>query len=127
MGKGLRTNLKERTKAKYKGKDQLFDVMKRKESASSSSRKKTGNSYRFKDFVEIDLTNCSKLKDENIDLLVRVFKSIQKLNISGIVNLTDITMKTIAINLKQMNTLDIRYATCMVHVSIKCAVCSVYF
>ena len=105
MGKGLRTNLKDRTKAKYKGKDQLFDVMKKKE---SSSRKKSGNLYRFKEFLEVDLTNCTKLKDENIDLLARVFKKIQKLHVGGIINLTDITMKSIAINLKEMNTIDIR-------------------
>merc|ERR1719412_3000133 len=74
MGKSLRTNLKTRTKAKYRGKDQLYDVLKRKEEQPRRVRTRvvepmdrctalvrTAGAARRKPLVELDLTGCSKL------------------------------------------------------------------
>lgn len=103
MGKGLRTNLKEKTKAKYKGKDQLFDTLKRKE----SSQKRYNKTLKFRSFQKLDLTGCTKLMDENIELLVCVFKNLQVLRIRDLPSIGDIAMKAIAVHSKEINSVDI--------------------
>ena len=105
MGKGLRTNLKEKTKAKYKGKDQLFDTLKRKE----SSQKRYNKTLKFRSFQKLDLTGCTKLMDENIELLVCVFKNLQVLRIRDLPSIGDIAMKAIAVHSKEINSVDIWY------------------
>ena len=86
MGKGLRTNLKKRTKAKYKGKDQLFESlqMQRGENSKRSPAKlKTVGNLRFKNVAVIDLHGCGKVTDDNIE--IRIFRNIK--SIRGIVTL----------------------------------------
>ena len=104
MGKGLRTNLKERTKAKYKGKDQLFNSLRKKE----SSKKRTNQNLRIRSFQKLDLNGCTNLNDDNIECLVTVFKNLQVLKIGDLPSIGDLAMRAIAVNLKQINTIDIR-------------------
>ena len=106
MSKGLRTNLKERTKAKYQGKDKLFDVMKRK----GESRKRRSKK-RFKNLLELDLNGCHQVTDDNIESLTGVFKYMEILRLGSIPGLTDNSMKSIAIELKQLHTLDISFCS----------------
>ena len=98
MGRGLRTDLKARTKARYRGKDQLFDAMKKK-------RKST---KRFKNLLELDLNGCHLVTDDNINALTGVFKYLEVLRIGSIPGISDYAMKSVAIDLKQLHTLDIR-------------------
>ena len=98
MGRGLRTDLKARTKARYRGKDQLFDAMKKK-------RKST---KRFKNLLELDLNGCDLVTDDNIHALTGVFKYLEVLRIGSIPGISDYAMKSVAIDLKQLHTLDIR-------------------
>ena len=105
MGKGLRTNLKTRTKAKYRGKEKLFDVMKKKEVPTSKSNL---GLVRVKNLVELDLNGCSQVRDVNIETLSEVFKHVEILRIGYISSITDTSMKAIATHLKQLQVLDIR-------------------
>jgi len=106
MGKGLRTNLKTRTKAKYRGKEKLFDVMKKKEVQTSKSNL---GLVRVKNLVELDLNGCSQVRDVNIETLSEVFKHVEILRIGYISSITDTSMKAIATHLKQLQVLDISH------------------
>ena len=105
MGKGLRTNLKTRTKAKYRGKEKLYDVMKKKEGQTTETNRSL---VRVKNLLELDLNGCSQVKDENIETLSEVFKYMEILRIGYIASITDTSMKAIATHLKQLRELDIR-------------------
>ena len=102
MSKGLRTNLKAKTKAKYRGKDKLFDVMKRK-----GEPRKGRSIKRFKNLLELDLNGCHQVTDDNVESLTGVFKYLEILRLGSIPGITDNSMKSIAIELKQLHTLDI--------------------
>ena len=106
MGKGLRTNLKTRTKAKYRGKEKLYDVMKKKEEHTSQTHH---GLVRVKNLVELDLNGCLQVKDVNIETLTEVFKYLEIFRIGYITSITDTSMKAIATHLKQLRVLDIRY------------------
>ena len=106
MSKGLRTNLKAKTKAKYRGKDKLFDVMKRK-----GEPRKGRTIKRFKNLLELDLNGCHQVTDNNIEALTGVFKYLEVLRLGSIPGLTDNSMKSIAIELKQLHTLDISFCS----------------
>ena len=90
MGKGLRTNLKKRTKAKYRGKDQLFESlqMQRGEKRCPSKLKTAGN-LRFKNVAVIDLHGCGKVTDDNIEILTSVFKHLEVLRIGNNSDISD--------------------------------------
>ena len=101
MSKGLRTNLKAKTKAKYRGKDKLYDNMKRK-----------GRSLkRFKKLLELDLDGCDQVTSDNIEALAGVFKHLEILRLGSIPGITDNAMKSVAIDLKQLHTLDISFCS----------------
>ena len=106
MGKSLRTNLKTRTKAKYRGKDQLYDVLKRKE--EQPRRVRTAAAARSKHLVELDLTGCSKLTEASLEAAAAVFKQLEVLRLAAVAAVSDVTMRSIALNLRQLRTLDIR-------------------
>ena len=106
MGKGLRTNLKTRTKAKYRGKEKLYDVMRKKEEHTSQTHH---GLVRVKNLVELDLNGCLQVKDVNIETLTEVFKYLEIFRIGYITSITDMSMKAIATHLKQLRVLDIRY------------------
>ena len=99
MGRGLRTNLKARTKAKYRGKDQLYNDMKKRKGRFKP---------RFKNLIELDLTSCHCVTDDDINTVTGVFKHLQVFGLGSIASITDNAMKSIAIDLKQLHTLDIR-------------------
>ena len=103
MSKGLRTDLKAKTKSKYRGKDQLYDVMKRK-----GESRKGRSTKRFMNLLELDLNGCHRVTDDNIETLALVFKHLEILRLGSMSAITDTAMKSIAIHLKQLHTLDIR-------------------
>ena len=112
MGKGLRTNLKKRTKAKYKGKDQLFEslqMQRGENSKRSPSKLKTVGNLRFKNVAVIDLHGCGKVTDDNIEILTSVFKHLEVLRIGNNSDISDKSMRSIALNLKFLRSIDIRY------------------
>ena len=106
MGKSLRTNLKTRTKAKYRGKDQLYDVLKRKE--EQPRRVRTAGAARSKPLVELDLTGCSKLTEASLEAAAAVFKQLEVLRLAAVAAVSDVTMRSLALNLRQLRILDIR-------------------
>ena len=111
MGKGLRTNLKKRTKAKYKGKDHLFESlqMQRGENSKRSPAKlKTVGNLRFKHVTVIDLHGCGRVTNDNIETLTSVFKQLEVLRIGNNSDISDKAMRSIALNLKLLERLDIR-------------------
>ena len=99
MGRGLRTNLKAKTKAKYRGKDQLYNDMKKRKGRFKP---------RFKNLIELDLNSCHCVTDDDINAVTGVFKHLQVFGLGSIATITDNAMKSIAIDLKQLHTLDIR-------------------
>jgi len=110
MGKGLRTNLKKRTKAKYKGKDHLFEslkMQKRENWKRAPSKLKTVGNLRFKHVTVLDLHGCGGVTDENIETLTTVFKQLEVLRIGNNSDISDKSMRSIALNLKLLETLDI--------------------
>jgi len=107
MGKGLRTNLKKRTKAKYKGKDHLFESLQFEDSKRSPSKLKTIGNLRFKHVTVLDLHGCGNVTDDNIETLTSVFKQLEVLRIGNNTDISDKSMKSIALNLKLLKSLDI--------------------
>ena len=109
----MRTNLKKRTKAKYKGKDQLFEslqtLQRGENSKRSPSKLKTAGNLRFKNVAVIDLHGCGKVTDDNIEILTSVFKHLEVLRIGNNFDISDKAMRSIALNLKFLRSLDIRY------------------
>lgn len=110
MGKGLRTNLKKRTKAKYKGKDHLFEslkMQKRENYKRAPSKLKALGNLRFKHVTVLDLHGCGSVTNENIETLTSVFKQLEVLRIGNNSDISDKSMRSIALNLKLLETLDI--------------------
>jgi len=104
MGKGLRTNLKANTKGKYQGKDHFYHSLQLK---NIKTRAPTHYSKMHPHLLEIDISDCQMLKDENIANFVKVFNHLQVLKIGNNSRITDLTMKAIATNLKDLQMLDI--------------------
>jgi len=110
MGKGLRTNLKKRTKAKYRGKDHLFEslMMQRRENYKRSpSKLKTVGNLRFKPVTVLDLRGCGSVTDDNVETITTVFKQLTVLRIGNNPTISDKSMKSIALNSKLLEILDI--------------------
>ena len=59
--------------------------------------------------VEVDISGCGMITDANIEHLVQVFQHLQILRFGNNSNISDQAMKSIAISLKDLHTLDIRY------------------
>ena len=58
--------------------------------------------------LELDLNGCHRVTDDNIETLALVFKHLEILRLGSMSAITDTAMKSIAIHLKQLHTLDIR-------------------
>ena len=99
MDKSFRIELKAKTMAKYQGRKKIFDATKRKRRPIK----------RFKNLLELDLTGCRHVTDDNINALTGVFKYLEVLRIGSIPGISDYAMKSVAIDLKQLHTLDIRW------------------
>ena len=59
--------------------------------------------------VKVDISGCGMITDANIEHLVQVFQHLQILRFGNNSNISDQAMKSIAISLKDLHTLDIRY------------------
>ena len=105
MAKGLRTDLKAKTKSRYTGKDQLYDAMKTKKIKKNKGQSRK---MRFKSLSHIDLHGSSNLQDQNIATLLQFFQHLETLRIGRLYSLTDASMKAIALHGKQLKRLDIR-------------------
>ena len=107
MGANLRTNVKERKKGKYSGKEQLYLHVQSKENKIKLKINK--NQPRKDSLTELDISECEfSIADSTIEKIVEVFKGLTVLNIGKNVSLTDQSMKAIAKNSKYLHTLDIR-------------------
>lgn len=106
MSKSLRTNLKAKTKAKYRGKDKLYDNMKRKGEPGNRRSLK-----RFRNLLELDLKGCDQVTNDNIEALAKVFRHLEILRLGSIPSITDNAMKSVAIDLRQLHTLDISFCS----------------
>ena len=86
--------MKKRTKAKYKGKDQLFESLQIQRGAGENSKRspsklKTVGNLRFKNVAVIDLHGCGKVSDDNIEILTSVFKHLEVLRIGNNSDISD--------------------------------------
>ena len=106
MGKGLRTHVKARKKSKYFGKEQMYHNLQVKESMKSKTKTNISKTHPY--LLEVDIRGCEMITDKNIDEFVTVFKHLQVLKIGNNSNITDLSMKSIANNLPDLRTLDIR-------------------
>ena len=104
MGKGLRTNIQAKTKSKYCGKEHLYNNLQTKKARP----RKSSLSKLHPHLIELDISGCEMIKEETIANFVKVFHHLQVLRIGNNYNVTDLAMKSIATNLKDLCTLDIR-------------------
>eukprot|EP00092_Neocalanus_flemingeri_P042535 GFUD01046534.1.p1 GENE.GFUD01046534.1~~GFUD01046534.1.p1 ORF type:complete len:256 (-),score=49.10 GFUD01046534.1:254-1021(-) len=74
MGKGLRTNVKSRAKSKYCGKEQLYLNLRLK---TFKPKIKTNLSKMNPHILEVDLSGCEMLTEDDIDHFVTVFQHLQ--------------------------------------------------
>ena len=105
MGKSLRTNLKANTKGKYRGKVDFYHNLQVKNIKAKSP---SNFSKMHPHLLELDIRDCKMIREENIANFVKVFNHLQVLKIGNNPNITDTAMKSIATNLKDLQTLDIR-------------------
>jgi len=104
MGKNLRTDLRARTKSKYGDKDQFYHKLQMK----GFKQKHTSNFTKmFPHLLYADLSRCPQIGEKNFENFIKAFNQIQTLKIGHNNNITDTTMKAIAMNLKELQELDI--------------------
>ena len=106
MGKGLRTNIQAKKKSKYCGKEHLYHNLQTKE--IKARPRKSSLSKLHPHLIELDISGCEMIREETIVNFVKVFHHLQVLRIGNNYNMTDLAMKSIATNLKDLRTLDIR-------------------
>jgi len=109
MGKGLRTNIQAKTKSKYCGKEHLYHNLQTKE--IKPRPRKFSLSKLHQHLIELDISGCEMIREETIVNFVKVFHHLQVLRLGNNFNITDLAMKTIATNLKDLSILDIRFCS----------------
>ena len=95
-----------------KGKDHLFEslkMQKRENYKRAPSKLKALGNLRFKHVTVLDLHGCGSVTNENIETLTSVFKQLEVLRIGNNSDISDKSMRSIALNLKLLESLDIRY------------------
>lgn len=98
-----------KTKSKYCGKEQLYHNLQTKE--IKPRPRKFSLSKLHPHLIELDISGCEMIREETIVNFVKVFHHLQVLRIGNIQNITDLAMKTIATNLKDLCILDIRFCS----------------
>ena len=109
-GQGLRTDLRAKTKAKYSGKDQLYDSMRGK---SRKMKRCNTNQQRFKNLTHLDLHGCRKLGDKNLENLLQYFHQLEIIRLGRIPAISDRTMTAVAQHCRHLRHLDISHC-CLV-------------
>lgn len=104
MGRGLRTNVSTREKSKYRGKEWFYHNLQVK---PLKPKIKTQLSKMHPHLLKADLRGCEKIQDINIDKFVKVFDHLEILKIGNNPNITDSSLKSVALNLQNLHTLDI--------------------
>ena len=104
MGAGLRTNIKEKKKSKYLGKDNFYHYIQNKQMKIKLSKKPNTKIHVFK---KLDISKCNSIRDSNIKRIVEVFKDLEILKLAENNLITDESMKSVARNLKKLKTLSI--------------------
>ena len=110
MARGLRTDLRAKTKAKYSGKDQLYDSMRGK---SRKMKRCNTNQQRFKNLTHLDLHGCRKLGDQNLENLLQYFHQLEIIRLGRIPAISDRTMTAVAQHCRHLRHLDISHC-CLV-------------
>jgi hypothetical protein len=108
MGTNLRTNINEKKKGKYAGKEQFYlhiksKKMKMKEQINSRKFKQTQHYLSVLDISECDFT----INDSTIEMITNTFRHLKMLNISKNVSITNQSLKAIARDLPKLETLDL--------------------
>ena len=89
-------------------------MMQRRENYKRSpSKLKTVGNLRFKPVTVLDLRGCGSVTDDNVETITTVFKQLTVLRIGNNPTISDKSMKSIALNSKLLEILDIRFvSTC---------------
>ena len=74
----------------------------------SPSKLKTVGNLRFKPVTVLDLRGCGSVTDDNVETITTVFKQLTVLRIGNNPTISDKSMKSIALNSKLLEILDIR-------------------
>ena len=107
MGSNLRTNLKEKKKAKYCGKDQLYLHIRSRQMKLKTQNKSKKINPKKKFLSELDISECDiTIQDETIEKITEVFTHLEVLKLSKNICLTNQSVKAIASSLKHLHTLD---------------------
>ena len=105
MGTNLRTNVKEKKKGKFSGKDQLFLSMKSKQIKLKTKLRRNSAPATF--LSELDISEGDfTINDSTVEKITDTFKNLEILNVSKNPSLTNCSMKAIARDLKHLHTLD---------------------
>ena len=75
----------------------------------SPSKLKTVGNLRFKPVTVLDLRGCGSVTDDNVETITTVFKQLTVLRIGNNPTISDKSMKSIALNSKLLEILDIRF------------------
>ena len=104
MGEVLRTNVKEKKKSKYLGRDHFYHYIQNKQMKLKSSEKRNMKRQVLK---ELDISSCNSITNSSVQRITEVFKDLKILKIGENSLLDDESMKSIARSLKKLHTLDI--------------------
>ena len=109
MARGLRTDMKTRVKSKYKGKEHLYIKVKANGARRERKSKKAGGRPKHYELLDLDISSCSRVLDENIEKLVSAFPNLQVLRIGNNRSLTDRSLNCVAAHLHKLTRLDISF------------------
>ena len=115
MGEVLRTNVKEKKKSKYLGRDHFYHYIQNKQMKLKSSKKRNMKRPVLK---QLDISNCNSITNSNVLRIAEVFKDLEILKIGENNLLDDESMKSIARNLKKLKTLDISCCPIMTYAGL---------
>ena len=109
MGTNLRTNVKERRKGKYSGKDQLYLHIQAKQMKMKSKINLKKTQPKNDTLHELDISECDfTISDSTVEEIAEVFSQLKVLKLAKNESVTDLAMIAIAKQLKHLHTLDIR-------------------
>ena len=109
MGANLRTNVKERKRGKFSGKDNLYIHFEAKKKKLKKEIHTKEMKIKRDVLSELDISECDfSISDSTVEMISELFKELEVLKLAKSEFLTDISMNAIARDLNQLHTLDIR-------------------
>ena len=107
MGINLRTNIKQKRKGKFSGKDQLYLHIKSKQIKLKTETKLRRNSSTKNALRELDISECDfTINDSTIEKITDAFRHLEVLKLSANPSLTNSCLAVIARDLVHLSTLD---------------------